>query len=669
MQTSSPDTSQGRLSYKHLRALVWLEAITIAPLLFSLHWILALLWLLVGTYRLHLTPQQYQPPNTFIKLIVGIGAIAAIIIFSTSQTVIEIMFSILALSVILKTLEVVYVKDALPIIFISLILIAANLLFNQSIAISVYALLNFGFLLCCWRFLSLPESQTLSNNLHWSLGLILKAIPIFLFLYVTTPRLPPLWNLPGPHQATTGFSDELDLQNIASLAQNTETAFRVSFDNHTPRYADLYWRGINLTNYDGIRWHAQSTAPSRSSSSARSATENILQYQVLLEPHFQTQLFHLNTPISVSSSQTHVFISSDDTLLARRPISNRLSYTVSSSLDPATKALSPTEHAQYVYLPAKTNPNTHELIQTWINAGLTQSQIIERALALFAQDFRYSLTPPRLGKEQIDSFLFDTKSGFCGHYASSLAFMLRIANIPTRVVMGYMGGEHNPYENFYRIKQSDAHAWVEAWIDEGWIRLDPTAVVAPERITDTSLSDENSTAANQLTTGFSRVSWLNRLATQWDALDYAWQRFILDFNRERQSHLLSEWFGERTLWYVGIIFVALISLSAIMTLLPWRLAMQRQTPAQRAMRALKHLLSQLKKRGYTISPEQTPDGFLLQLAKNIPAHSHAFENIVREFRAVVYADHPEKLAAFTLAIKSLPLNQVPHFANQQTHRS
>ena len=160
--------------------------------------------------------------------------------------------------------------------------------------------------------------------------------------------------------------------------------------------------------------------------------------------------------------------------------------------------------------------------------------------------FEYTLEPQRLGRDAIDELLFGTRHGFCGHYASAFVVLMRAAGLPARVITGYQGGEWNPIGRYLTVRQSAAHAWAEVWLPRrGWVRADPTAVIAPARLDreylqfggDALLGDAGAMAGG---------TWLATALQSWDALSAWWQDDVVGFNFSRQLALAGRLhFGDR----------------------------------------------------------------------------------------------------------------------------
>jgi len=229
-------------------------------------------------------------------------------------------------------------------------------------------------------------------------------------------------------------------------------------------------------------------------------------------------------------------------VVAEHPIDTRVRYDVVSYTSYALEADGPLEHrARWLQLPRYSDPKAHELAKRLRAESADDAAYIAKVLDYFhGNRFSYTLQPPALGKQWIDGFLFETQAGFCEHYAGAFTVLMRAAGIPARVVTGYQGGELNPVDDYLVVAQSDAHAWSEVWLEgRGWVRVDPTAAVAPERIQHSLYSTVPRTGlASLLPATTDRTSLFNKLRFDWSAVGNAWNQWVLDYDSGKQASLL-----------------------------------------------------------------------------------------------------------------------------------
>jgi len=451
--------------------------------------------------------------------------------------------SLLLLMLGLKLLELHSRRDLMVAIFMTFFLVASEFLFTQSIPITAFLLvLTLGLTALLCEIFRVEPSTSVLQPVRAALPMLLQAIPIMLVLFVLFPRISgPLWGLTGQSAgARSGFSDRISPGSISELVLSEEIAFRAEFAGTPPLPAQRYWRGLVFWDTDGKDWtHAWSETldPVRLQ---YVASGNPLEYVVTIEPHFRRWMFALDLPASVPPSSG---IQSDFSLRSKRPIRAPLRYRMRSHLDYNTGDLAPSERRRGLQLPGNVTARMRALALAWGQRAATPAEVVRAALEFFHQeDFVYTLLPPRLGANPADEFLFDTRRGFCEHFATSFTLMMRLAGIPSRVVTGYQGAEYNPHGGYYIVRQSDAHAWSEVWLEgQGWLRVDPTTAVAPERIErpiDLTLLGIGTPVGFQYQFSFLANLWhQGRLVV--DALNMSWKRWVLDYDRANQAALLS----------------------------------------------------------------------------------------------------------------------------------
>ena len=455
--------------------------------------------------------------------------------------------ALLVVMMALKFLESQNQRDQLVLIMISYFLMFASLLTERSpfavgyllamVWIATVGLLQLG---RHGPLLAATTTAALAGRL------LLQALPIMLLLFVLFPRLPgPLWGVPGSlSSATSGLSDSMSPGDITNLGLSDEVVFRVEFGSRTPDPSQLYWRGPALSRFDGKTW---TMSPGiRLGQSVAATVEHRgepFEYRMMLEPNGRNWAFALEMPASWSGPRNLVMNSDYQLgLFYGGPRVSRLDYRATSY--PAYSAREPLTESQRVAfrrLPPDSSPRTRELVASWLEDDPTPSAIIERGMDyLRGQEFFYTLTPPPLGEQPVDEFLFDTREGFCEHYASAFAVMMRAAGLPARVVLGYQGGELNRLSRYYIVRQADAHAWTEVWLeDRGWLRVDPVSAVAPGRVALSSWRtsfDFGRGAGVQ--TAFPGANWLREAALLWDATNYYWNAWVIGYGPDVQRALL-----------------------------------------------------------------------------------------------------------------------------------
>ncbi|WP_367111408.1 transglutaminaseTgpA domain-containing protein [uncultured Psychrobacter sp.] len=508
----------------------------------------------------------------------------------------------LVLCLISKLWELYKVRDAYVVLNLSLFVLAALFLMDQGLITTLEVII--GAIVILLAFIALnDDGNSRGDGRLRTLGVLgIGALPLLVVLFLFFPRLPPLWSVQlSGQQATTGVSDSMSPGDFANLGQSTALAFRVEFGDKRPAQSELYWRGLVFSDFDGVTWqrsqeqqwqwdsnqptpkwleNALATAPDE-------AKLNPSIYEIILEPTQQNWLYGLDYPFT---QRPDVSLTSNFTLLNNQPITQQLRYEaiqfapmrIDPVLDDNTRRINLT-------LPNEGNLQARALAkQLFAESGsdpIRYMQTLERWIN--QDDFRYTLSPPRLNDNRIDEFLFDTKAGFCEHYSSSFTFMMRAANIPARVIAGYQGGEPSRGGNVWEVRQMDAHAWTEVWLEgQGWLRVDPTAFVAPERVEQgmNELTQERGAALFGQGAGaqisYQQYQMLQALRRFSDQASYYWQKDVVGYDQESQADSLLKWlnissFMQQMVWLVAS---AVVVISIVIFIL-WQRRRKRWHPA------------------------------------------------------------------------------------------
>ena len=486
---------------------------------------------------------------------------------------------------------------------------------------------------------------------------LLYAIPLAILLFVFFPRLPgAFWSLPRTDEAETGLSDSMSPGSISQLTSSYEIAFRAKFDGDTPPPQDRYWRGPVLHDFDGYTWKR------RLGTTYRAVPLEYLgkayHYRITLEPSQQNWWLALDTVDQ--SPSPHTFFSYDYALVDRDPVTEPTSYNaVSHTSTRSTQPLSKLGRQIETQWPQGRNPRTLEFARELRAKADSDGAYIDAVLQYFrANGFVYSLTPPLLDYNSIDDFLFNTHSGFCGHYASAFVSLMRAVGIPARVVTGYLGGEWNPVGGYFVIRQSDAHSWAEVWLEgHGWTRVDPTAVVEPDRLTRGML--DLLPNAGSAESRFLRASpGIVGILQRWDALNTWWTDHVLKFDYRSQLNLLSR-LGIRSpdLMMVGWIFGGIL-----MTWLLWIAWQVGRSPLQarpdRLARAYERLCRKLARIGLPRSPFQGPLAYAEVVSDRRPDLANRVRVLLARYAELRYgvpraAQRAEDVAGFERSVARL----------------
>ncbi|MEQ9563566.1 MAG: DUF3488 and transglutaminase-like domain-containing protein, partial [Woeseiaceae bacterium] len=452
--------------------------------------------------------------------------------------------ALLAVMGSLKLLETRVRRDQFVLLFIAVFMIMASLLREQHLWSLPYLVAGVATTMTAWLRMSQARSVSLRRSLAGSTRLLLYAAPLALVMWVFFPRIStPFWAVPiDTSSGVSGLNDSMSPGDVSSLSLSDAVAFRVRFDDAVPPPEDRYWRGLVLHYFDGRTWTGRDPMIDPRARERIRTVGDPTRYQVTLEPTRQHWVFALDVPVEWNLSQT--FMGPDQQLARVHPIDQRIQYNaVSHTRYTTDPALSRMAQGWYTRLPDGRNPQTLTLASDMREAAGSDERYIAAVLRKFHdEEYFYTLRPPALGRDPVDRFLFDTRRGFCEHYASAFATMMRAVGIPARIVLGYQGGELNPLGNYMLVRQSDAHAWTEVWLpSRGWHRVDPTAAVAPERILS-GMSGARFDSIGAVWGMGSSSLWVYQVIMYWDAVNAAWNEWILAYGPENQQRFM-EWLG------------------------------------------------------------------------------------------------------------------------------
>jgi transglutaminase-like putative cysteine protease len=580
-------------------------------------WVTALA-LAVGLWRLLAERRAWALPGRLLRTTVALLAAAGVIASYRALSGLDAGTALLVLMAALKLLETRTPRDHVVLVFIGWFLCLATFLYRQDLTAAAWVVPAVWLLTA--SLLTVARSGTDRQRLRpfrQTGVMLLKALPLAAVLFVFFPRIAGhFWGAPSGERAATGLNDELSPGDISELSINDTVAFRVRFDGAPPPPRERYWRGPVLSEFDGFTW-----SRARGQAFAKAPVEYLgapVSYTVTLESTGQRMLFSLDMvsrwPESMASQ------SWDYQLWTPRPVDAIVQYRAESHTRfRAGLDLSAALRKRNLQLPPDRNRKARELA-TRMRAGAGSDEAyIAAVLQMFGeQDFYYTLTPPRLERDSVDDFLFNSRRGFCGHYASAFAMLMRAAGIPARVVAGYQGGDWNPVGGYLIVRQSHAHAWSEVWLPgRGWSRVDPTAAVAPERIErglDAALPDGEPVPGRLLRQ--SELLWEARLL--WDNVNARWNDWIVRFSAERQERLL-EWMGfDRPDWrHLGVLLG--IGLAVVLTGLSFWMAWEfRPRPRDAAARSYRRFTSRLARLGIRRAPHEAPRDFLGRVLESRP---------------------------------------------------
>jgi protein-glutamine gamma-glutamyltransferase len=638
------------IGYRDLLAMARCLALALAVHVDALPvWLTAVVAACIVT-RLILAARGRAAPSRPVKF--GIAAASVTILFLQLRTFNGLSAGTALLSLVagLKFLETHARRDLFAVALIVYFLCLAALLRSESFWLLLYLI---G---VAWLTAATLLRLALSTPRHgWPLDLryvgrmSAQALPVALVLWLFFPRFDaPLWQLPAERGAAqSGLSDSMSPGDIVDLALTDGIAFRVRFDGAPPPQDERYWRGPVLHDSDGRSW--RNMAPTGESAATLTTSGPAYRYTLSLEPHAFNWLFALDWPDHWSVPDAH--LNADATLVWGGPISRPLEVRAESHTHVATaEALAATARRRDTQLPTGRNPRTLALAAQLRGAHPDDLGFAQAVLDLFRREaFFYTLSPPPLGENSVDEFLFDTRRGFCGHYASAFATLMRAAGIPARIVTGYHGGTYNPYAGYWIVRQGNAHAWDEIWIaGRGWLRVDPTAAIAPARV---EAGLDGTLAAEPLGLGIrARVPWLTDLRLRLDALGQLWRERFLRFNQASQLSLI-ERLGIEEPDAQKIVLVMGVGLVLAFGWLVWQLRReQRAEPGDAAVAAYGRLCRRLAAIGLARRPHEGAEGYAVRVAQARPDLAEVVAALCGRYSRLRYSaaspQHAADLAAF-----------------------
>jgi protein-glutamine gamma-glutamyltransferase len=534
-------------------------------------------------------------------------------------------------------------------------LLMAALLFGQSLIPTLVVALGLLPALATWR--SLEPTQipvSLPRQLLPALALLAASLPLALTSFVLVPRLSsPLWGTSTQQAARTGLSDQMSPSDFTELLTDDSPAMRVSFDGTPPPKDRRYFRAFVMWDYDGKDWNRLDT--SNDVPTTVEAT-NVIDYHVSLEPTHQRVLPTLDVPLHAPEQSQML---ADGEVFADKPVDNVLEYTLRSSLRYRFQAtLDPATRTRALQLPNDFDPRTHALAtQLRQRFGGNNAAIIQAVLQMFHDGgFSYTLLPAPLGHNAVDDFLFNTHEGFCEHYASSFTVLMRAAGIPARVVTGYQGGFWNNVGQYLLVRNSDAHAWSEVWLEgRGWVRVDPTAAVRPQRI---NLGAE-AAGSNPLLPWY-ESGVLESLRNRWDIVNRWWNQGVIGFDALRQRGLLTP-FGISEI-DTGMLEKLLVISIAVFGVVGLSWALWRRPEGDPALAAMRALERKLAHAGVARGRSEGPRNYLRRAIRSLPAQRVELDHLMRSYidlrYATVESPSPESLRAFRRAVRNFQPRRV-----------
>jgi transglutaminase-like putative cysteine protease len=541
--------------------------------------------------------------------------------------------TLLILLAFLKLMELRTARDATLLILLSCFITITNFFYSQSIPTALYMFATLLLILATWVHMH-TGTLALKARLRIAAVLLLQALPMMLVLFVLFPRVQgPLWGMPQDAYSSSGLTDSMAPGTLSKLSLSQAVAFRVNFERTPPPHEQMYWRGPVLWDYDGVTWSAG--VKTRNRPPQLEIIDRPVDYTVTLEPHNKKWLFALDIPTRLSIPNV---ILDDFHVESRDAVTSRIRYQAHSQLGYRAnidEAYSQLQRA--LALPPSLNPRARKLAAEWRATLPNEEAIVRTAYGYFnRENFVYTLEPPLLGANGIDDFLFQTRKGFCEHYASSFVFLMRAAGIPARIVTGYQGGEFNTLGGYSIVRQSDAHAWAEVWLARrGWVRVDPTAAISPERVQ----SGLNAAVPDSPALPFfarNPSPWLLKMRFNLDMLNHQWNQWVLGYNTERQFAFLTRLGMEDVSWQKMAINLLLGTGLVVGLFALFMLRHLYKRPGDMTQRIYLRFCRKLSKAGTVRAAHEGPQAFAVRAAADHPQLALAIQAITARYLALRY---------------------------------
>ncbi|OOZ37559.1 transglutaminase TgpA family protein [Solemya velesiana gill symbiont] len=654
------------LNNRELTALIILLIMTMAPHVLHLNGWISGFFIAAVFLRLVALKTPKALPGRFLLFLLTAGGLTNVLAHYPLLMGKEAGVALLTSMMGLKLLELKTRRDLFITVFLAFFTLVTLFLFRQEIALVGYVLLvAWGLGAVLVEASRSEHSANLLVPLRKSGIMLLQAVPVMIVLFVFFPRFTgPLWNLGfDSRAATAGLSDRISPGSISKLILSEEVAFRVNFEDKIPPNSNLYWRGPVLWQTDGFYWNEGPQQRPRKLK-LQVAGEPVA-HTVTLEPTHRRWLFALDLPQKRPPNSIHM---PDFQLLNLKPLDQRIRYSLTSWTEYNTGPLQEDELQRGLQLPPNITPRMEELVAGWKAEAEGPVEIVETALKFFReQPFFYTLIPPLTLDNPADEFLFETRRGFCEHYATSFTLLMRLVGIPTRVVTGYQGGELNPMGGYLVVRQADAHAWSEVWLaGSGWVRIDPTAAVAPQRI-DRSFNpniDRSFDIGEPIKFNLKESDLVKRLVNQlrwgWDSINSSWHNWVLGYTMERQGSLMAMLGFSFLRGYKLALGMVLITATVVfgLAILLWNQTIIKTDPIQKAFLRYCKKLSRI---GIVRNPWEGPRDLATRVIKLRPDLATDVARITSLYIAMRYGNEggQQKLRRLQMQVQAFRPSRRP----------
>ena len=620
-------------------------------------WVNALLAVAI-VVRLVLNRRAQRLPSLPTKLLLlASGALGVAATFGSIVGV-GAGLSILLLLVSLKLLETETVRDFQVLTVLGYFLALCDLFFSQDLLAWLYVALVLTVLTAgLVRFHRRAGACGLGEAGRTACTLLLQALPVAALLFLFTPRayLGIPFRFASSLLGTQGMTDRLAPGDLASLVLNDAVAFRAGFPDGTlPAPADMYWRGPVLWRGEGFKW-GQGARLSLEALRGRLAGAAIRQ-RISMAPSGGRFLFALDRPESASANAVFQF---GGWLKSERPIQNTLQYEAVSRTENREAVLALDHRDAALELAAPPSPEVRALAAAWRAGAANERAVVANALRYFrTEPFTYTLEPGTYGADGLEEFLFRRRAGFCEHYAAAFATVMRVAGVPSRIVVGYRGGEFAPGD-YAIVRQNCAHSWCEVWIaGSGWLRVDPTEAIAPERVSQSLAPHLQTRGAQAAAGGGAQAAWRwsdipRQLGLVWDSVNYHWDLHVLNFDEDRQRSFFA-WAGLGRFRWIEILGWSALAATALLALVALWLRRPARFRTDAVTRGYERFCKRLAAAGVAREPWEGAMGFSERAARAFPEHAAALQRIGALYAALRYARTPGPVAEFAAAVRGMP---------------
>jgi hypothetical protein len=620
-------------------------------------WVPCLFLLSLGL-KFWMEPRGFRLRSIVLKLLLVSTALTTVFISHDSVKGVEGGISLLVVLMSLKILEAHTAREFRVMVLMGWMLCLCGFFLSQDFATALCLLIAFALLVVALiQFHRGASPGAIWPPLSTTCKLLIQAAPLVVLFFLLFPRINAgfRFELRGMRSANTGFSDRLSPGSIAALANSSEVAFRAEFPGSSGRPSGpMYWRGLVMWRCNGMEWRAPYAPRSKSASSTlaiagsgglpvQSPRGKEIQQRITLAPHGARWMFALDRPIKTAPG---AMLARGDYLSSVQPIRKARRYDVVSS-EFSENEITAKERAEALEVPASISPAVRDLAYSWSVQNPDSRGVVNSALQFFrTQGFLYSLTPGEY--DDLEEFLFRRRVGFCEHYAASFATLMRLAGIPARVVVGYLGGEYNDLGHFFLVRQADTHAWCEVWLPEkGWTRVDPTAAVAPGRASldftsflETRIaSGQMGSRSNALIAQLLRSAFFTNVRFIWQTLSYEWDTRLLAFDADVQEVLLTSMGIASRGPFVLVIEILLVAIALLAIYFGW-MQLRTRSRMDRVKALYQYFCRKTARLGVPRDPCEGPLDFARRAAQSLPNESDRIRQIADAYVLLRYAPQP-----------------------------